>query len=544
MVILHKIGLKSSHCFAIPLRMNQKKLLFLFLLFVSCSLISVHAITRPDTLSLGNLRVAIHPSAKPILEKEWAMLGANKKFVGMMKEKMRLFFPLIEPILKEGNIPDDFKYLCVQESSLNPNAVSTSNAVGYWQFKLETAKDVGLKVNKEVDERRHIMEATKGAVNYLSRNNTVLDNWLSTLLSYRLGLGTLKKMPLATDWLGKSLIEVDSSTDWYVLRFLAYKHFWETELQLNSQEVTIESPSMITYKQVKGKNLMELSDEWKVSYDDLKKYNSWVLKDWVPDDKEYTLYHPSNVSIFESKGNVSLAAQSSALTASNDTNKLYVETAIPQEALYPKKKHKPILSDKVETRFHTVESGESLSSIARKFEMKLPELLKLNDLEMSSVISLGQKIKIVRKIPMLELIAEQLDEKAKKAPAKVVESKEKQEEAIVEEPKVTIKSTGSSIYIDPAVSREITIRSDAPEKEKKSEVKVVEEASKTSPVKNLATVETKTTPASPKFHQVKAGETLFRIASQYGISVQKLSDWNKLGKKPTIQVGQKLKIQP
>lgn len=544
MVILHKIGFKSSHCFVIPLRMNQKKLLFLFLLFVSCSIISVHAITRPDTLSLGNLRVAIHPSAKPILEKEWAMLGANKKFVGMMKEKMRLFFPLIEPILKEGNIPDDFKYLCVQESSLNPNAVSTSNAVGYWQFKLETAKDVGLKVNKEVDERRHIMEATKGAVNYLSRNNTVLDNWLSTLLSYRLGLGTLKKMPLATDWLGKSLIEVDSSTDWYVLRFLAYKHFWETELQLNSQEVATESPSMITYKQVKGKNLMELSDEWKVSYDDLKKYNSWVLKDWVPDDKEYTLYHPSNVSIFESKGNVSLAAQSSALTASNDTNKLYVETEIPQEALYPKKKHKPILSDKVETRFHTVESGESLSSIARKFDMKLPELLKLNDLEMSSVISLGQKIKIVRKIPMLELIAEQLDEKAKKAPVKVVESKEKQEEAIVEEPKVTIKSSGSSIYIDPAVSREITIRSDAPEKEKKSEVKVVEEAPKTSPVKTVATVETKTTPASTKFHQVKAGETLFRIASQYGISVQKLSDWNKLGKKPTIQVGQKLKIQP
>ncbi|MHA8062078.1 LysM peptidoglycan-binding domain-containing protein [Aquirufa beregesia] len=533
--------------------MNQKKLLFLFLLLASSAFFTVHASTRPDTLSLGNLRVAIHPSAKPILEKEWAMLGANKKFVGMMKDKMRLFFPLIEPILKEGNIPDDFKYLCVQESSLNPNAVSTSNAVGYWQFKLETAKDVGLKVNKEVDERRHIMEATKGAVNYLSRNNTVLDNWLSTLLSYRLGLGTLKKMPLATDWLGKSLIEVDSSTDWYVLRFLAYKHFWETELLLNSQEsVATESPSMITYKQVKGKNLMELSDEWKVSYDDLKKYNSWVLKDWIPDDKEYTLYHPSNVSIFESKSNVSLAAQSMALTASNDTNKLYVEAEIPQEALYPKKKHKPILSDKVETRFHTVEAGESLSSIARKYEMKLPDLLKLNGLEMSSLISLGQKIKVSRKIPMLELIAEQLDEKAKKATfsPRNNEAKEKQEEIIPEEPKVTIKSTGSSVYIDPAVSREITIRSDAPEKDKKSDVKVVEEMAKNSVEKASTGIETKAEAKNnavlknSTIHQVKAGETLFKIASKYGVSVQKLSEWNKLGKNPKIQVGQKLKIQP
>lgn len=533
--------------------MNQKKLLFLFLFLVSCSSITVLASHRPDTLSLGNLRVSIHPSAKPILDKELAMLGANKKFVGMMKDKMRLFFPLIEPILKDGNIPDDFKYLCVQESALNPNAVSTSNAVGYWQFKLETAKDVGLKVNKEVDERRHIMESTKGAVNYLSRNNTVLDNWLSTLLSYRLGLGTLKKMPLATDWLGKTIIEVDSSTDWYVLRFLAYKHFWESELQLQAAEGTIaETPSMVTYKQVKGKNLMELSDEWKVSYDDLKKYNSWVLKDWVPVDKEYTLYHPSNVSIFESKSHVSLTAQSMALTASNDTNKLYVEAAVPQEALYPKKKHKPILSDKVETRLHTVESGESLSSIARKYEMKLPDLLKLNDLEMSSMISQGQKIKVSRKIPMLELIAEQLDEKAKKAPMSTPtnELKYKTEEIIADEPKVNIKSTGSTVYIDPAVSREITIRSDTPEKDKKSDVKVEKEAPETFGEKvsvanePKAAAKTNKVQTNQSFHQVKAGETLFRIASQYGISVQKLAEWNKLGKNPKIQVGQKLKIQP
>ncbi|RXK52468.1 LysM peptidoglycan-binding domain-containing protein [Aquirufa rosea] len=538
--------------------MIQKKLLFLFL-WLSCYISnSLIARTPTDTLSLGNLKVAVHPSAKSILEKEWAMLGANKKFVGMMKEKMRLFFPLIEPILKEGNIPEDFKYLCVQESSLNPNAVSTSNAVGYWQFKLETAKDVGLRVNKEVDERRHIMEATKGAVNYLSRNNTVLDNWLSTLLSYRLGLGTLKKMPLATDWSGKSLIEVDSSTDWYVLRFLAYKHFWETELQLNSEENnTSAAPSMITYTQVKGKNLMELSDEWKVSYDDLKKYNSWVLKDWVPEDKEYTLYHPSNVSIFESKGPVSMAAQNTVLTASIDTNKLYVEKEVPQEALYPKKKHKPILSDKVEMRWHTVEAGESLTSIAKKYDMKLPDLVKINGLDMSSTINLGQKIKVSRKIPMLELIAEQLDEKAKKEPVMVntpterIEKIEKPEKTESDEPKVRIKSNTGSDYIDPAVSREITIRSENSEKDytpsqttpvENPISKAAEKISSSLEIKAISIAREKTN--STSIHLVKSGETLFRIASQYGITVQNLLDWNKLGKNPKIQVGQQLKVKP
>ncbi len=159
------------------------------------------------------------------------MLGANKRYSTALLAKMRLYFPLIEPILKEGNVPDEFKYLCVQESTLNPNAVSTSAAVGYWQFKLETAIDVGMKVDKQIDERRHIIESTKGAVNYFTRNNGVLDIWLSTLLSYRMGLGTLKKTNYAQDWKGKTEIEVDSSTDWYLIRFLAYKHFWEDKLQ-------------------------------------------------------------------------------------------------------------------------------------------------------------------------------------------------------------------------------------------------------------------------------------------------------------------------
>jgi membrane-bound lytic murein transglycosylase D len=189
------------------------------------------------------VRVAIHASAKPIFDKEFAMLGANKKYVASLVDKMRLYFPVIEPILAKGNVPDDFKYLCVQESSLNPNAVSTSAAVGYWQFKLETAKDVGLKVDQEIDERRHILEATRGAVNYFNRNNGVLHNWMSTLLSYRVGLGTIKKLPYTANWADKTEIEVDSSTDWYVIRFLAYKHFWAE--QLSNLPVT-DSTSLVT----------------------------------------------------------------------------------------------------------------------------------------------------------------------------------------------------------------------------------------------------------------------------------------------------------
>jgi membrane-bound lytic murein transglycosylase D len=479
----------------------------------------------PDTISIGNVRVAIHASAKPIFDKEFAMLGANKKYVASLVDKMRLYFPVIEPILAKGNVPDDFKYLCVQESNLNPNAVSTSAAVGYWQFKLETAKDVGLKVDQEIDERRHILEATRGAVNYFNRNNGVLHNWMSTLLSYRVGLGTIKKLPYTANWADKTDIEVDSSTDWYVIRFLAYKHFWAE--QLSNLPVT-DSTSLVTYTNTRGKNLYDLSDELKVSYDDLKRHNAWILKDFVPDDKAYTLYHPSNVKTYLSES----PPQELVLTASVDSTKLYA----PSFTKNVRTKNQQILSDQFEVRNHTVASGDNLSSIATKYDMKLGELLKLNGIDQTAVIQIGQKIKVNRRIPMLEIIAQKLDEKNKNAPA--------EEKATVVAPVVVAEETRKietiepkkSFYIDPADSREIVIKSDSKEAEK-----IIEQ---TQIAVKPAEVVSEKKSVLADYHEVQAGETLFKISKLYQLSVEDLIQWNNLGKVPTIRVGQKIKLKP
>ncbi len=481
----------------------------------------------PDTISIGNVRVAIHSSAKPIFDKEFAMLGANKKYVASLVDKMRLYFPVIEPILAQGNVPDDFKYLCVQESSLNPNAVSTSAAVGYWQFKLETAKDVGLKVDQEIDERRHILEATRGAVNYFNRNNGVLHNWMSTLLSYRVGLGTIKKLPYTTNWANKTEIEVDSSTDWYVIRFLAYKHFWEG--QLNSLPKT-DSTSLVTYTNTRGKNLYDLSDELNVSYDDLKRNNAWILKDFIPDDKAYTLYHPSNVKTYISE----TPPPDLVLTASVDSTKLYA----PSTPKNTRTKNQQILSDQFEIRNHVVTEGDNLSSIATKYEMKLGELLKLNGIDQTAVIQIGQKIKVNRRIPMLEIIAQKLDEKSKNAPAAEKTVAPAQPVVVVEETrKIETIEPKKSFYIDPADSREIVIKSD-----KKEAEKIIEQTQIVEKAPEPVAVEKTNTQAA--FHEVKAGETLFRISKIYQVSVDDLILWNGLGKVPTIQVGQKIKVKP
>ena len=64
----------------------------------------------------------------------------NRKYLLLILDRVSIYFPIIEKILKEENIPDDFKYLSIQESSLISDAESSSNAVGFWQFKSETAK--------------------------------------------------------------------------------------------------------------------------------------------------------------------------------------------------------------------------------------------------------------------------------------------------------------------------------------------------------------------------------------------------------------------
>ncbi len=80
------------------------------------------------------------------------------------------YFHTIEPILKEEGVPDDFKYLAVIESSLNPLAVSYAGAVGIWQLMSGTAKELGLEVSNDVDERYHLEKANPAASAYLKKD--------------------------------------------------------------------------------------------------------------------------------------------------------------------------------------------------------------------------------------------------------------------------------------------------------------------------------------------------------------------------------------
>ena len=96
----------------------------------------------------------------------------------LMVKRANRYFPVIEPILKANGLPDDFKYLAVIESNLNPLAKSPAGAAGLWQFMPATGREFGLEVNSNIDERYHIEKETKAACKYLKDAYQKYGNWL------------------------------------------------------------------------------------------------------------------------------------------------------------------------------------------------------------------------------------------------------------------------------------------------------------------------------------------------------------------------------
>ena len=196
------------------------------------------------------------------------------------------------------------------------------------------------------------------------------------------------------------------------------------------------------------------------------------------------------------------------------------------------------MSDQIETRLHTVVAGETLSSISSKYVMKLPKLLKLNGFDMKTMIMLGQKIKVKRVVPMLEVISQQLDKKAKNAPKKennivTIEKTKDQEPAR----NITTSEKGNSFIIAPADSREISIKSE-------SDLAKVENKLAEKPEVDLQVETSNASEIKHTLHTVQAGETLFRISKTYSISVEDLIKWNNLAKNPSLKIGQKIKLIP
>jgi membrane-bound lytic murein transglycosylase D len=207
-------------------------------------------------MQFAGMTLTIRDDARREIQTDVDALTRSPKYFNIKAERARTYFPIIEDVFNQERLPVDFKFLALQESALVPDAVSSSNAVGFWQFKDFTAVEMGIRVDGEVDERMNIASASRAAARYIKQCNHYFNNWVYALQSYQMGAGGVMRAVGDKD-LGTRHMEITSDTYWYVKKFLAHKVAFENVQGDPALKVTL-------VRNAGGKTMAQLSREYEL----------------------------------------------------------------------------------------------------------------------------------------------------------------------------------------------------------------------------------------------------------------------------------------
>ncbi|WP_111671332.1 LysM peptidoglycan-binding domain-containing protein [Algoriphagus litoralis] len=522
---------------------SQQILLIPFLfIFLRIAPVSAQIPQVPAQLEFADLTVKITPQAQREIQLDVDAQYRNPTYFKVKQDRINLYMPIVERELRSQGVPEDLKYLVIQESGLIADAVSTSNAVGFWQFKQGTAEEVGLRVDAQVDERKNIATASRGAAVYLKKHNNALNNWMTALVSYQMGLGGAKAY-FGNQYSGKKVIEVDRNTHWYFKKYLAHKIAYENQFGtfVSNQklvEMTVQGPvSMAT-----------LSKRFGVSEEHLKEFNKWAGNGKVPSGT-FTVF-------FIKEGNLPIEP---AVIKSEDKPKKSQTSTAPaknspaykQANSYPRisgnttKANQPNQITVNELDGVLAAKTTTPSKFADEIGVKEKKFLRLNDMENGERIETGKYYYTEKKKSSAEVETHIV------LPGETLWS-------ISQKYGIRLASLKSKNRIRKDADLKAGMVLNLREPRKRGEEIPVVPVNQPIPQNKTAVVSVESTPVETKpntmnepvkeaqpnrvTHTVAQGETLFAISRKYGVSVENLKSWNNIGSQNIISIGQKLVI--
>ena len=279
--------------------------------------------------------------------------------------RMDRYKKIMLPILEQENVPPELFYLAMIESGLNPEAYSYAHASGPWQFISSTGKAYGLKKNWWVDERRDFEKSTHAAAQYLKDLHEKFDDWYLAFASYNCGSGRVRKEIKrhgTTDYW--KLSRLPGQTRNYVPNIMA-AIFIATDPQRYGFVVTSESEMNWSVKELdKSVSLEVLSEFSGIEVKQLQSFNPELRQGTIPPLKENETYRfrlPQGYNIkFDS---------------------LYAAIEIEKV-------------DEIVFVDHKVKRGESLWLIARKYGVRVKDIVVINKLGNAKYIRPGQHLQI------------------------------------------------------------------------------------------------------------------------------------------------------
>lgn len=508
----------------------------------------------PHKMQFAGMTLTLRDDARREIQKDVDLLTRSPKHVAIKAERAKTYFPIIEKVFEEERVPDDFKFLVLQESALISDAVSSSNAVGFWQFKDFTAMEMGLRVDKEVDERMNIVSSTRAAAKYLKKNNTYFNNWLYALQAYQMGAGGVMQSVKDTQ-AGAKNMEVTSKTYWYVKKFLAHKVAYEDVVK-GPGEIKV-----ITLVNNQKKSVSELAREFALKEEDLKLYNKWVRSDHIPGDRTYTVAIPTSgdgKGINETIAKLSQKAQpetrvdAKPATAKNEIIQINGISAMKAQqgetiAAFVRRSDMDLanflkyndltISDRLtagnyyytgkkkvraETTQHIVKRGDNLWLISQQYGVQLRKLEKYNGINRQTVLREGSVVSL----------------SGKKSSAKQINPSEVAE---VELSDTFNWSLGPEVAVASIEQIPMTIKADTIREKISVGIQPDSSQKKIDVVDPVGSTEIK--PVIPEKHTVQMGETLYSIAKQYQLPVMDLVQWNGLRLEDGIKPGQVLRLK-
>lgn len=521
----------------------------------------------PNNIQFAGLDLKLSDRARKKIQAEVDALTRYPKYYQIKVDRLQIYFPIIERVFSEEGLPEDFKYLVLQESGLISDAVSSSNAVGFWQFKTAAATEVGLRVDRNVDERLNIVASTRGAAKYIKKNNRLyFDNWVHALLAYQQGPGGAQRL-VKKKYQGSRSMPIDGDTHWYVIKFLAHKIAFE---QVKTAQPKLH---LVEYYEGQGKTIKEIAHQHKLDQNLVQQYNKWLKHGKVPGDKAYAVIlpydrkpvmlasgkqvqstgvsaqpvssryetHPTKypeIKTFRngSKGIKINGIKGVRLTRDMDLRELEENTGVSTRRLLyyndVKANKKPRAGElwylrskrsKAREQYHIVTSGEDLWTISQKYGIRLKKLRKKNHIsKRQTTVEPGRVLWLQSTRPNDVPVAYMTSGDSERDPPSRYLTQTATGKGSPEDSKDNNN--------DSAITTELT-------REKPSE-------QMEAPLEATEMNQSKSTKSAEMVHVVQSGETLYSISKKYQVSVDDISNWNDLDNASVLGIGDQLIIYP
>lgn len=399
------------------------------------------------------------------------------------------YAPVMKEVLRKEGLPEDLIYIALIESGFSSTAHSSASAVGYWQFIKGTAKQYHMRVDSFVDERRDFERSTLAAADYFKGLYNLFGAWYLAIASYNVGENRVKSLVMRHKtrdfWQLARENKLPQETVDYVPKFLAARLIAKEPEKYGFTDIEyMPALEFATVTYTTPIDIRRLATEMGLEYDDLRDLNPMFKRGVAPMPKG-----SSKLVLRVPKGTEAKAIAAASAAAANTTMRYVAED---------------------DYSYYRVRRGDTVSSIAKKFNISQTKILQLNRLSHRSVLNVGRRLRVPS------------EDVATLGPAKSsqIESRVKRERD-----RDRVPAQESAAKKTQAPSTKVASRS--------REVTHQESKHRESAKRHVVANHT---------HVVRRGENLALIARKYKVSVRELASHNRLKNQSTIFVGKRLEI--